>query len=324
MNIRIHLIIDRKKLKPLLSTIYKMNSIKSNYAFVLKSIKKDRTLKPITNSLKNKNYIIAGGSRGIGFNIAKKLSLSGANVTIIGKTQTKHPKLEGTIFSAADNINELTQTTNCIAIPCDIREPDQMDHVIEKTIERHGKIDGVVLNASALCLNNTIKQTQKEVELMCGVNINGTYLFGQKCLQHMRKNDQGHMLIIAPPLNMLYEDEWWINHLYYSMSKFNMSLMAKYWNKEFSHIGINTLWPRTTINTAPVQNLLGGQEMVDISRTTDIMGDAARGIFCADPDICNGKNFIDDEVLASLDIDVEQYRVDPNIKEKDLMPDFFC
>lgn len=301
-----------------------MNSIKQRYAFVLKSIKKDKTLMPITDSLQNKNYIVAGGSRGIGFNIAKKLALHGGNVTIIGKTQTKHPKLEGTIFSAAEEINELTKKSNCMAIPCDIRQPDQMDGVIEKTLDSFGKIDGVVLNASALCLNNTLNQTHKEVELMCGVNINGTYLFGQKCLQHMRKNHEGHMLIIAPPVNMLYDDDWWVNHFYYSMSKFNMSLMAKYWNKEFSHIGINTLWPRTTINTAPVQNLLGGQDMVDISRTTDIMGDAARSIFCTDPKLCNGKNFIDDEVLASLDIDVEKYRVDPNIKEKDLMPDFFC
>ena len=103
-----------------------------------------------------------------------------------------------------------------------------------------------------------------------------------------------------------------------------MSLMAKYWNKEFPSIGINTLWPRTTINTAPVQNILGGDEMVNISRRSDIMGEAAKHIIYADPKICNGKNFIDDEVLASLDIDVEQYRVNPDIKEKDLMPDFFC
>ena len=103
-----------------------------------------------------------------------------------------------------------------------------------------------------------------------------------------------------------------------------MSLMGKYWNKEFSNIGVNTLWPRTTINTAPVKNLLGGEEMMNISRTTDIMGDAAYHIMCSDPLLCNGKNFIDDEVLASLDKDVEKYRVNPKIKEKDLMPDFFC
>ncbi len=301
-----------------------MNSIKSNYAFVLKSIKKDKTLKPVVSSFKDRTYIVSGASRGIGFNIAKKLALNGANVTIIGKTQTKHPKLEGTIYSAAEEICELTQKPNCTAIPCDIRVPKQVDFAINETLDIYGNIHGVVLNASALCLNNTINQTEKEVELMSSVNINGSYLFGKKCLTHMAKNPFGQMLIIAPPLDMLYTDEWWVNHFYYSMSKYNMSLMAKYWNKEFKHIGINTLWPRTTINTAPVQNLLGGDAMMNISRKTDIMGDAAKHIFSSDPAICNGKNFIDDEVMASLDVDVEQYRVNENIQEKDLMPDFFC
>ncbi len=211
-----------------------------------------------------------------------------------------------------------------MAVACDIRVPEQVDFAINETIDVYGNIHGVVLNASALCLNNTINQTEKEVDLMSSVNINGSYLFGKKCLTHMAKNTSGQMLIIAPPLDMLYTDEWWVNHFYYSMSKFNMSLMAKYWNKEFKHIGINTLWPRTTINTAPVQNLLGGDAMMNISRKTDIMGDAAKHIFSSDPALCNGKNFIDDEVMASLDVDVEQYRVNEKIQEKDLMPDFFC
>ena len=291
----------------------------------MKSIKKDKTLTPITDTLKNKTYIVSGASRGIGYNIAKKLAMSGANVTIIGKTQTKHEKLEGTIYSAAEQICDITQKPNCMAVPCDIRVNKQIDHAINETLDVFNeKIDGVVLNASALCLNNTLHQTEKEVDLMSSVNINGTYLFGQKCLKYMKSNAKGHMLIIAPPIDMLYTDEWWVNHFYYSMSKFNMSLMAKYWNKEFPNIGVNTLWPRTTINTAPVQNLLGGDEMMNISRTTDIMGDAASVIFHSDPSVCNGKNFIDDEVLVSRDIDVEQYRVNKDIREKDLMPDFFC
>ncbi len=301
-----------------------MNKIKQNYAFVLKSIKKDRTLKPVVDTLKGRNYIISGGSRGIGYDIAKQLAIQGANVTITGKTRNKHPKLEGTIYSAADSICDLTKKPNCMAVACDIRVEEEVDHAINETLDVFGKIDGVVLNASALCLNNTLNQTTKEVELMSAVNINGTYLFGQKCLREMKNNSSGHMLIIAPPLDMLYTDDWWVNHLYYSMSKFNMSLMAKYWNKEFTHIAVNTLWPRTTINTAPVQNLLGGEEMMNISRTTDIMGNAAKHIFKSDPNLCNGKNFIDDEVMASMDEDVEQYRVNKNIKEKDLMPDFFC
>ena len=299
-----------------------MNSIKQRYAYVLKSIKKDLTLKPVKENLSNKTFIVSGASRGIGYDIAKKLAINGANVTIIGKSTSPHPKLDGTIYTAADSITEITQKPNCMAVPCDVRDPKQIDTVISETLDIFGGLSGVVLNASALCLNNTLNQTEKEVDLMTAVNIKGTYLFGQKCFKHMDSN--GHMLIIAPPLEMLYTDDWWTNHFYYSMSKFNMSLMAKYWNKEFPNIAVNTLWPRTTINTAPVKNLLGGEEMVNISRKTDIMGDAAKIILSSDPSVCNGKNYIDDEVLASMDIDIEKYRVNPDIKEKDLMPDFFC
>lgn len=301
-----------------------MNSIKSKYAYVLKSIKKDLSLKPKLENLNGKTYVISGGSRGIGFNIAKNLAKSGANVTILGKTQTLHPKLEGTIFTAAENINDIVRKPLCLPVVCDIRDPEQIDHAIGETISIFGSIDGVVLNASALCLSDTLNQKQKEIELMSSVNINGTFLMGQKCLKHIKNSSHGSVLTISPPMDMLYTDDWWVNHLYYSMSKFNMSLMSKFWNKEFPNVAVNTLWPRTTIDTAPVRNILGGEAMSNISRKTDIMGEAARIILMADPNICNGKNFIDDEVLASLDIDTEQYRINPDIKEKDLMPDFFC
>lgn len=301
-----------------------MNSIKSKYAYVLKSIKKDKSLKPIVDNLKDKTYIISGGSRGIGFNIAKNLAKSGANVTILGKTERLHPKLEGTIYTAAENINDIIQKPVCLPVPCDIRNPSQIDKAIGETLSIYGKIDGVILNASALCLNDTLNQKQKEIELMSSVNINGTFLMGQKCLKYIKESNHGSILTISPPLEMLYTDEWWVNHLYYSMSKFNMSLMSKFWNKEFPDVAVNTLWPRTTIDTAPVRNILGGEAMSNISRKTDIMGEAAKHILMADPKICNGKNFIDDEVLASLDIDPEQFRINPNIKEKELMPDFFC
>ena len=297
--------------------------MKNSYTYILKSIKKDKSLTPFLTDLSNKNYIVAGGTRGIGFSIAEKLALNNANVTILGKTKVEHPKLENTIFTAAEKLLKKTKQNNVMPISCDIREKVDIDNAIQRTKSIWGDIDGVVLNASALCLNNTLNQTKKEVELMSSVNINGTYLFGQKCLQNM-KDKGGHMIIIAPPISMLYNDDWWTNHFYYSMSKFNMSLMARYWNKEFKNVGVNTLWPRTTIATAPVKNLLGGEEMMKISRVPDIMGDAALNIFLTNPKRCNGKNYIDDEVLASLDIDVEKYRVDPKIHEKDLMPDFFC
>lgn len=301
-----------------------MNSIKNNYAFVLKSIKKNKTISANLTPLKNKTFIIVGGSRGIGFNIAKKLAIQGANVSILGKTVNKHPKLDNTIFSAAEKICDVTQKPNCNAIVCDIRNNKEIDFAIKATLNLYNKIDGIVLNASALCLNNTLNQTEREIELMTSINIMGTYTFGQKYIQYMEDRFKGHILMIAPPLDMIYTDDWWTNHIYYSMSKFNMSLMAKYWNKEFPKLGVNTLWPRTTINTAPVKNLLGGEDMMNISRTADIMGDSAKHILASDPLKCNGNNFIDDEVCASVGIDVEKYRVNPNIKEKDLMPDFFC
>ena len=301
-----------------------MNSIKSKYAYVLKSIKKDLSLKPILDNLNGKSYVVSGGSRGIGYNIAKNLAKAGANVTILGKTQKLHPKLEGTIYSAADNINDIVKKPLCIPVACDIRNTEDIDFAIGETISTFGKIDGVILNASALCLSDTLNQKKKEIDLMSSVNINGTFLVGQKCLKHIKNSSHGSVLTISPPIDMLYTDDWWVNHLYYSMSKFNMSLMARYWGKEFKNIGVNTLWPRTTLNTAPVRNILGGQQMVNISRTPRIMGDAAGVIFKADPLLCNGNNYIDDEVLASVDIDVEQYRVNQKLQEKDLMPDFFC
>mgnify|MGYP005650263745 CR=1 FL=1 len=299
-------------------------SLRSINKFVLKSFKKDTTLLPIRQDLKGKTYIIAGGTRGIGFNIAKKLAVNGANVTICGKTQKPHPKLEGTIYTAAEAISDASKRPSCMGLICDTREPKQIDSAISQTLSVFGSIDGVVLNASALCLNNTINQTEKEVKLMSSVNINGTYLFGKKCLEVMNKQNEGQMLLISPPLYMLYNSDWWVDHLYYSMSKYNMSLMAHMWDKEFDHISVNTLWPRTTIDTAPVRNILGGKEMVNVSRTPDIMGDAALHIFKADPQLCTGKHFIDDEVLVSLDEDVEKYRVNKDVHEKDLMPDFFC
>ena len=302
-----------------------MQAIKNNYAYVLKSIKKDVSLIPTVNDLTGKTFIVSGATRGIGFNISKKLATNGANVSMIGKTTVPHPKLEGTIHSSQNYLNDLTGKNNCLGIPCDVRKSSDIEHAINKTLATFGKIDGVILNASALCLRNTLQQSEKETELMNSVNINGTYKFGQKCLQNMHNNpSSGHMIIIAPPIDMLYEDDWWVNHFYYTMSKFNMSLMAKFWNKEFKNIAVNTLWPRTTINTAPVKNILGGDEMIKISRKTDIMGDAAYSILRSDPELCNGKHFIDDEVLASLNIDVENYKVDKNISEKELMPDFFC
>jgi len=299
-------------------------NLRSNYTYVLKSIKKNHTLKPKLSNLNNKTFIISGASRGIGYNIAEKLALSGANVVITGKTTKPHPKLDNTIYSAAEQITKKTNKSNCLPVVCDVRKNQDIDNCIRKALSVFGSIDGVILNASALCLNNTLNQKEKEVELMSAVNINGTFMMGKKCLKHIQNSSHPHVLLISPPLDMIENNDWWTNHLYYSLSKYNMSLMGKYWNQEFPQVGVNTLWPRTTINTAPIKNILGGDELINISRTTDIMGDAAKQILLSDPLLCNGNNFIDDEVLLSLDKDVEKYKVNPTLNEKQLMPDFFC
>jgi citronellol/citronellal dehydrogenase len=293
-----------------------------NVSYVLKSFQKYHCLVPSVLDLTGRTYIVSGSTRGIGYDIAEKLLKQNANVTILGKTRDPHPKLEGTLDTAVNKLQEISD--NVHGEICDVRNEENIEKVIKNTNDKFGGIDGIILNASALCLNNTIRQTSKEINLMTDVNIKGSFLMGKYALPYIQNSYQPHILTISPPIDMLYNDEWWKNHLYYSMSKFNMSLMAKFWNSEFTHIGVNTLWPRTTINTAPVRNILGGEEMINISRKTDIMGDAATAIMMSDPLKCKGNNFIDDEVIISIGKDVEQYRVNPNIQEKDLMPDFFC
>ncbi len=303
-----------------------MNQYKKGFSYVLKSVRKDNTLKPVVENLKGKTYLVSGGTRGIGLSIAKKLSSLGANVAIFGKTLIHHSKLEGTITTATREIFECNpdNSDNALGIHCDIRNPVMIEESVNRVVDKFGGLDGVVLNASALCLNNTLDQSSKEIQLMTSVNIAGTFLVGKHCLPHLKKSSHPHILSIAPPLDMINDPEWWKNHLFYSMSKYNMSLMTKMWHHEFPNIASNTLWPRTTINTAPVRNILGGEEMINISRDVSIVSDAAAHIMKADPIVCSGKNFIDDEVIVSMDGDVEKYRVKKEIKEKDLMPDFFC
>ena len=302
-----------------------MNAIKNKYTYVLKSMKKHKFLKPKLTDLSGKTYVISGGSRGIGLSIGKHLASLGANIALLGKTNEPHPKLEGTIHTACNEVLMAgNENSKALGLVCDIRDPKSIDSAVNSIVKEFGSIDGAVLNASALCLSPTLKQTDKEIDLMTGVNINGTFRVGQRCLEHINKSDHGSILLISPPIEMLYEDDWWVNHLYYSMSKFNMSLIGKFWDKEFPNVGVNTLWPRTTLNTAPVRNILGGDAMAQISRSPDIMGEAAKHIICADPEICTGKNLIDDEVLSSLDIPLEQYKVNKDLPDKELMPDFFC
>jgi citronellol/citronellal dehydrogenase len=270
-------------------------------------------------SLKNKTLFITGGSRGIGLAIGKRAARDGANVVIAAKTDKPHPKLPGTIYTAADDIEKAGG--NALPVLCDIRFEESVEAAVAKTVEQFGGIDICVNNASAISLTPTLQTTMKRYDLMHGVNTRGTFLVSKTCIPHLLKADNPHILNISAPLNM--EEKWFAPHVAYTMAKFGMSMCVLGMAGEFRRQGIavNALWPRTTIATAAVQNLLGGDELTRRSRKPEIMGDAAYIIFNRPSRDFTGNFCIDDEVLESAGItDLSEYAVDPTVE---LAPDFF-
>lgn len=270
-------------------------------------------------SLKNKTLFITGGSRGIGLAIGKRAARDGANVVIAAKTDKPHPKLPGTIYTAAEDIEKAGG--NALPVLCDIRFEESVEAAVAKTVEQFGGIDICVNNASAISLTPTLQTTMKRYDLMHGVNTRGTFLVSKTCIPHLLKADNPHILNISAPLNM--EEKWFAPHVAYTMAKFGMSMCVLGMAGEFRRQGIavNALWPRTTIATAAVQNLLGGDELTRRSRKPEIMGDAAYIIFNRPSRDFTGNFCIDDEVLESAGItDLSEYAVDPTVE---LAPDFF-
>ena len=270
-------------------------------------------------SLKNKTLFITGGSRGIGLAIGKRAARDGANVVIAAKTDKPHPKLPGTIYTAAEDIEKAGG--NALPVLCDIRYEESVEAAVAKTMEQFGGIDICVNNASAISLTPTLQTTMKRYDLMHGVNTRGTFLVSKTCIPHLLKADNPHILNISAPLNM--EEKWFAPHVAYTMAKFGMSMCVLGMAGEFRRQGIavNALWPRTTIATAAVQNLLGGDELTRRSRKPEIMGDAAYIIFNRPSRDFTGNFCIDDEVLESAGItDLSEYAVDPTVE---LAPDFF-
>jgi len=270
-------------------------------------------------SFKNKTVFITGGTRGIGLAIGKKLAGEGANVVIAAKTVEPHPKLEGTIYTAAAEID--AAGGKGLAVQCDIREEAQVEAAVQKAVETFGGIDILINNASAINLTPTLQTSMKRYDLMHQINGRGTFMTSQKCLPYLLKAENPHILNLSPPLNL--EPRWFAPHVAYTMAKYNMSLCVLGMAEEFKSEGVavNALWPRTTIATAAVQNLLGGDEMSKRSRKPEIMGDAAYYILSRSSRECTGNFFIDDEVLTSEGItDLDQYAVTPGIE---LIPDFF-
>lgn len=258
-----------------------------------------------------KTVFITGASRGIGKAIGLRLAQGGAKVVIAAKTAEPHPKLPGTIFTAAEEME--AAGGKALPVKMDIRDEAQVEAAVAQAVEAFGGIDILVNNASAISLTPTEQTTTKRYDLMHQVNVRGTFITSRACLPHLKKSDNPHILNLSPPLNM--DAKWFANHLAYTMTKYGMSMCVLGMAEEYKSQGIavNALWPRTTIATAAVQNLLGGDAMIRQSRTPEIMGEAAWHILQLDSRAATGRFFIDEEVLAEAGItDLEPYAVDPD------------
>lgn len=261
-------------------------------------------------SFKNKTIFITGASRGIGKAMALKLAAEGAQIVIGAKSVEEDPRLGGTIFSAAQEVE--AAGGKGLAIQLDIRYEEQIQAAMEKAAAHFGGIDVVINNASAIQLTPTDKTESKRFDLMHDINVRGTFLMVKHALPYLRKGNNPHILTLSPPINL--DPKWLAGHVAYTVSKYSMSMMALGWAAEFKADGIasNALWPRTTIDTAAVRNLLGGQALANMSRTPDIIADAAHYILSQPAAECTGNTFIDEEVLAKAGItDLEKYSVVP-------------
>ncbi len=271
-------------------------------------------------SLKGKTLFISGASRGIGLAIAKRAARDGAKVAIAAKTSDPNPKLEGTIHSAAAEI----QKAGGIALPivCDIRQEDQVQNAIDLTVATFGGIDICVNNASAISLTPTEQTDMKRFDLMHSINTRGTFLVSKICLPHLRRAANPHIVMLSPPLDL--HPKWFAGHVAYSIAKYGMSLCVLGLAEELKKDGIavNALWPRTTIATAAIKNILGGDKLMRMSRTPDIVADAAHLLFTQPAKSFTGHFLIDDTFLHDVGkvTDFEPYRIDPSMP---LAPDFF-
>lgn len=260
--------------------------------------------------LKGRTYFITGASRGIGKAIALRLAREGANIAIVAKSVTEDPRLGGTIHSTASEVE--AAGGKAIAIQCDIRDEEQIKNAVQQTVDAFGGIDGVINNASAISLSRTEQTEAKRFDLMHSINVRGTFLVTKHCIPHLRKSDNAHIITLSPPPDM--DPQWFGFSLAYTVSKFNMSMFAIGWAEEFkgTNIASNALWPVTTIATAAVMNLLGGEMLIKKSRKPEIIADCVNWILQQPAKECTGNTFLDEDVLAKAGItDLEQYAVTP-------------
>ncbi len=269
--------------------------------------------------MQNKTAFITGASRGIGKAIALRLAREGANIVIAAKTTKPHPKLPGTIYTAAAEIE--AAGGKALPLVVDIRSEEMVQAAITKTVETFGGIDILVNNASAISLTRVEDTPMKRFDLMHNINVRGTFLVSQACLPYLKQGDNPHILTLSPPLHL--KPEWFGAHLAYTMSKFGMSMTVLGLAQELKAAGVavNALWPQTIIATAAVRNLMGGEALSQAARYPTIMADAAFAILQRESTLCTGNFFIDEEVLRAEGItDFDAYAVDPGVK---LMKDLF-
>lgn len=270
-------------------------------------------------SLAGKTLFITGASRGIGLAIALKAAADGANVAVAAKTTEPHPKLPGTIYSAAEAIEKAGG--KALPLVVDVRDEANVRDAVDQTVAEFGGIDICVNNASAISLTGTLATEMKRYDLMHQINTRGTYLVSKTCVPHLKRAANPHVLMLSPPLDM--SPRWFSGHVAYTMAKYGMSMCVLGMAEEFRDDGIafNALWPRTGIATAAIEFALAGGEGMKHCRTPDIMADAAYAIFNRPARANSGNFYIDDLVLyAESERDFDKYRVDPT---KPLMPDFF-
>jgi len=270
-------------------------------------------------TLHGKTVFITGASRGIGLAIGLRAARDGANVTIAAKTTEPHPKLSGTIYSAAQEIE--AAGGKALPLVVDIRFEDQIQDAVARTVAAFGGIDILVNNASAIFLAGTLDTPLKRFDLMHQINTRGTFACSQACIPHLKKAANPHILNLSPPLNM--DTNWFAPHVAYTIAKYGMSMCVLGMSTELrpDGIAVNALWPRTPIATAAVRNLLGGEEVIRGSRKPDIIADAAHIILTSHSRTVTGNFFIDDEVLTQAGVsNLESYAVDPSAQ---LLPDFF-
>jgi citronellol/citronellal dehydrogenase len=272
-------------------------------------------------SFENKTVLITGGTRGIGKAIAIRLAGEGANIAIVGKTAEANPKLQGTIYTAAEEISAAGGGGQVLPLQGDIRFEDQIRDVVAKTIAKFGQLDILINNASAINIATTELTEVKRFDLIQSINVRGTFLMSQACIPHLKNAHNPHILNLSPPLNL--DPRWFAPHLAYTLSKYGMSMIVLGLAEELRQyrIAANGLWPRTTIATAAVMNLLGGDFLVQRSRTPEIVADAAFVILQKPSFETTGNFFIDEDVLKAEGVsDFSKYAVNPDHK---LMNDLF-